>query len=329
MSLGEFDLIAKYFSTQTVLPDNGVAVGIGDDCAILDIPDGHQLAVSTDTLVSGIHFFADVDPYRLGYKALAVNLSDLAAMGAIPKWASLAITLPEMNEQWVAAFSRGFFDLANRFNVTLVGGDTTKGPLSITVSVKGIVPRGAALLRNQAQYDDLICVSGHLGDGGLGLQCKQQALAVSHQSYFIDALELTDPRVDLGLQLRHLASSCMDISDGFTQDLTHILRASHCAAAIDVDKLPLSDVMLNQIKLGHLAEQQALQYALTGGDDYELVFTIAASQLTELRHLSNDKITVVGKIVDRAQINTTDTLIQLFNNKQAISFSQQGWDHFH
>ena len=329
MSLGEFDLIAKYFDTQAQLPDHGVVIGIGDDCAILDIPNGQQLAVSTDTLVSGIHFFADVDPYRLGYKTLAVNLSDLAAMGATPKWASLAITLPAMNEHWIAEFSRGFFDLANQFNVTLVGGDTTKGPLSITVSVKGIVPRGAALPRHNAQSDDLICVSGALGDGGLGLECKRQALAVTHQSYFIDALELTEPRIDLGIKLRHLASSCMDISDGLTQDLTHILKASHCAAVIDVDKLPLSDAMLNQIKLGHISEQQALQYALTGGDDYELLFTIAAPQLAKLQHLTDDKIAVVGKIVDRAKINSTDTLIQLFNNKQAISFSQQGWDHFH
>ena len=169
MSLGEFDLIKLYFQDKRVIEDNGVALGIGDDCAILDVPDGHQLAVSTDSLVCDVHFFADVDPYRLGYKALAVNLSDLAAMGATPKWVSLAITLPDMNEQWLAEFSRGFFELADSFNVSLVGGDTTKGPLSITVSVKGIIPRGLALQRDQAKVGDLICVSGTLGDGGVGL----------------------------------------------------------------------------------------------------------------------------------------------------------------
>lgn len=329
MSLGEFDLIAQYFNTQNQLSESGVVIGIGDDCAILDIPEGHQLAVSTDTLVSGIHFFADVDPYRLGYKSLAVNLSDLAAMGATPKWASLAITLPNLDENWVAEFSRGFFDLAKQFNVSLVGGDTTKGPLSITVSVKGIIPRGEALLRSEAQSDDLICVSGDLGDGGLGLQCKLQSSEIANKSYFIDALELAQPRIDLGIQLRGLASSCMDISDGLTQDLTHILKASHCLAQIDVDKLPLSDVMLKEIELSNISQEQALQYALTGGDDYELLFTISAYQLTQLNTLSRDKITVVGKIINNTQYRTTDPLIQLMKNKQLVSFSQQGWDHFH
>ena len=329
MSLGEFDLIAQYFNTQKQLPENGVVIDIGDDCAILDIPEGYQLAVSTDTLVSGVHFFADVDPYRLGYKALAVNLSDLAAMGATPKWASLAITLPDINEKWVAAFSRGFFDLAKQFNVSLVGGDTTKGPLAITVSVKGLIPRGLALLRSQAQVHDLVCVSGYLGDGGLGLQCKLQHVTPANNTYFIDALELTQPRIDLGIQLRGLASSCMDISDGLTQDLIHILKASQCVADIDVDKLPLSAGMLEEIELANITQKQALQLALTGGDDYELLFTIGSDQLAQLRRLTKDKITVIGKITHRAHDRATDPLIQLFYNQQSVSFSQQGWDHFH
>ena len=202
MSLGEFDLIQRYFTAKIANQDNGVALGIGDECALLDVPDGHQLAVSTDTLVCDVHFFADVDPYRLGYKALAVNLSDLAAMGATPKWVSLAITLPDMNESWLAAFSRGFFALADRFNVSLVGGDTTQGPLSITISVKGVIPRGQALQRSQAKVGELICVSGKLGDGGVGLSAQLQQISVTATQYFIDALELAEPCIELGIALR-------------------------------------------------------------------------------------------------------------------------------
>ncbi len=329
MSLGEFDLIKRYFQHHRAAENNGVALGIGDDCAILNVPDGHQLAVSTDSLVCDVHFFADVDPYRLGYKALAVNLSDLAAMGATPKWVSLAITLPNMDEVWLAEFSRGFFELADKFKVSLVGGDTTKGPLSITVSVKGIIPRGLALQRGQAKVGELICVSGALGDGGVGLACKLQEIQVAKQQYFIDALELTEPRVELGLLLRTLASSCIDISDGLTQDLQHILKASACSAALDIDKLPLSPVLQEEVENAAMSRKQALQYALTGGDDYELLFTISADNLCRLENLlaqdssGQTGITVIGAVCQQQQPS-----IQLFADKQPVSFSLQGWDHF-
>ena len=283
MSLSEFDLIKGYFKSKPTVADNGVSIGIGDDCAILDVPDGYQLAVSTDTLVSGVHFFADVDPYRLGYKALAVNLSDLAAMGATPKWISLAITLPEINETWVSEFSRGLFELANKYKMSLVGGDTTKGPLSITVSVKGIIPRGLALRRDNALTGDLICVSGCLGDGALGLESKLRNIPLNNTAYFIDALELTDPQIELGILLRNLASSCMDISDGLTQDLKHILNASSCSAKLELEKLPLSLALKNEVKKGYVTQQQALQFGLTGGDDYELLFTIQPHKLLNIR----------------------------------------------
>ena len=324
MSLGEFDLIKHYFQDKTVIKDNGVTLGIGDDCAILDVPDGHQLAVSTDTLVCDVHFFADVDPYRLGYKALAVNLSDLAAMGATPKWASLAITLPDMDELWLAEFSRGFFELADKFNVSLIGGDTTKGPLSITVSVKGIIPRGLALQRAQAKVGDLICVSGNLGDGGVGLACKLKEENIEDKQYFIDALELTQPRIELGILLRTLASSCIDISDGLTQDLKHILKASACGALLDIDKLPLSPALIKEVAIATVSRKHALQYALTGGDDYELLFTISADNLCQLQQKGDEQdITVIGSVCQQQQ-----PLIQLFEYKQPVSFSQQGWDHF-
>jgi thiamine-monophosphate kinase len=328
MSLGEFELIKRYFQNNTVISDNGVALGIGDDCAILDVPDGYQLAVTTDTLVSGVHFLADVDPYRLGYKALAVNLSDLAAMGATPKWVSLAITLPSLDEGWLAEFSRGFFELADKFNVTLVGGDTTSGPLSITVSVKGITLRGRAVQRSQANVDDLICVSGTLGDGGVGLACKLNELSVRAEQYFIDALELTEPRVELGLLLPGLASSCIDISDGLAQDLKHILKASHCAALLQLDKLPLSSELREEVAAARLSQKQALQYALTGGDDYELLFTISDDNFRRLQGLCGGDITVIGRVVKEPGALQNEPLIQLFLDKQLVSFAQQGWDHF-
>ncbi|WP_354625614.1 thiamine-phosphate kinase [Psychromonas sp. MME2] len=329
MSISEFDLIGQYFKNNVALVDNDVCVGIGDDCAILDVPDGFQLAVSTDTLVSDVHFFADVDPFRLGYKALAVNLSDLAAMGATPKWVSLAITLPEVNEQWLAEFSRGFFTLANQHRVSLIGGDTTHGPLSITISVKGIVPRGQALLRNKASVGELICVSGNLGDGALGLDAKQLKCALSSPELFIDALEITQPRIELGLVLRSLASSCIDISDGLIQDLQHILQASHCSANVHIDKLPFSPAMRNEINMGAINCQQASQYALTGGDDYELLFTIASEKLPQLTmqmqkaEMHDITVKVIGEITE-----PTSPQVALFENNKSVSFMTQGWDHF-
>ncbi|WP_372881360.1 thiamine-phosphate kinase [Psychromonas sp.] len=334
MSLGEFDLIDYYFKRDVCVADNGVALGIGDDCAILDIPQGYQLAVSTDSLVCGVHFFADVDPYRLGYKALAVNLSDLAAMGALAKWISLAITLPDgpafnNDPNWLAEFARGFFELADKYQVNLIGGDTTKGPLSITVSVKGIVPQGAALQRNKAKLGELICVSGDLGDGAVGLAIKLRELSVENNQYFVDALELTEPRIKLGLLLRGLASSCIDISDGLTQDLTHILKASRCSATIDIDALPLSEMLRREMSSGSLSNTLAQQYALTGGDDYELLFTISENKLDQLKQAIAQQsglmpdITVIGRTT--AQQNE---LIEFYKQNQPVIFATGGWDHF-
>ncbi|MCG6200457.1 thiamine-phosphate kinase [Psychromonas antarctica] len=328
MSLTEFDLIGHYFKDRSAT-QAGVVLGIGDDCAILDLPDGHHLAVSTDTLVGDVHFFADVDPYRLGCKALAVNLSDLAAMGATPKWVSLAITLPEVDAPWLAEFSRGFFEIADKFNVSLVGGDTTKGPLSITVSVKGIIPRGQALQRDHAVVGDLICVSGHLGDAGLGLACKLKKITAAKDRVFINALELTEPRIELGILLRGLASSCIDLSDGLTQDLKHILMASHCSAKLDLERLPLSDSLREEVQIGTLNQYAAYQYALTGGDDYELLFTISVDHLAQLNlliekgRIKTPIVTVIGAVT------TLQTpLIELFDHHKSVSLALHGWDHF-
>ncbi|KPU83021.1 thiamine monophosphate kinase [Psychromonas sp. PRT-SC03] len=326
MSLSEFDLIKKYFWKTPTKKDSTVFLGIGDDCAILDVPEGHQLLISTDTLVAGVHFFEDVDAYRLGYKSLAVNLSDLSAMGATPKWISLAITLPNVDATWLAQFSQGFFDLAKQFNVTLIGGDTTKGPLSITISVQGIVPKGDALLRSNAQVGDIVCVSGTLGDGALGLayQLSHKKLKLANAQAFVDKLELTEPRVALGLLLREHAHSCIDISDGLTQDLTHILNASNCSAQIDVDKLPLSDALQQELALVNIDPEMAMHYALMGGDDYELLFTLPQSALRILQQAMPElRITAVGKI-----IAPQTKKIQLLKYQKSFSLTLSGWDHF-
>jgi len=361
MSKGEFDIIKRYFQRPTGQSD-GVVIGIGDDCAILDVPEGHQLAVTTDSLVSGVHFFEDVDAYRLGYKSLAVNLSDLAAMGATAKWVSLAITLPNIDEVWLAEFCRGFFDLADKYNVQLIGGDTTKGPLSITVSAKGLVKTGQALTRQHAQVGDLICVSGPLGDGALGLAIKlltadslasnplvsgsvvskNEEFTVVNKQAFVDALELTEPRLTLAKLLVGYASSCIDISDGLSQDLSHILEKSRCSADVYLQDLPLSDAMLTEIKLGHIAQSQAWQYAVNGGDDYELLFTISPKKLVLLKELlktqaSEDNLACfeIGKIITASSVSSTvcsakntHPLITFIHQQQSVDIDSGGWDHF-
>ena len=347
MSQGEFDIIKRYFQRPSQKGD-GVEIGIGDDCAILDIPVGHQLAVTTDSLVSGVHFFDDVAPYRLGYKSLAVNLSDLAAMGATAKWVSLAITLPTVDETWLADFCRGFFALADKYNVQLIGGDTTKGPLSITVSAKGIVKTGEALTRSGAQVGDVICVSGCLGDGALGLAVKllsneAQQLTPENQQVFINALELTEPRLALAKLLVGYASSCIDISDGLSQDLSHILKQSQCNAEVTLAHLPFSDAMLNEIKLGHLPLSQAWQYAVNGGDDYELLFTIPADKVSAFNSLLKtqsmfDDVACyeIGKITefksftsDKSTTISSITPSILFTHlQQPVDLNSSGWDHF-
>jgi len=325
MSLGEFDLIARYFNQlDNNASESGVTVGIGDDCAILDVPDGFQLAVTTDSLVAGVHFFEDVCPYRLGYKALAVNLSDLAAIGAVPKWVSLAITLPQVEERWLSEFSRGFFELAAKHKVSLIGGDTTQGPLSITVSAKGIVPRNQALLRSGAEVGDLICVSGVLGDGALGLACKTARQVVNEPSHFVDALELTEPRNQLGVRIIKYASSCIDISDGLVQDLQHILKASQCSAEIDIEKLPLSVAMQQEISAQTISYEQACRYALIGGDDYELLFTISPESYAALCAQHNDpKVVAIGTITENK-----DAQVVLREAGEILDLTLSGWDHF-
>jgi len=271
--LSEFELIADYF-TRPVRNTERVALGIGDDCALLTPAAGMQLAVSTDMLVEGRHFFAGADPCLLGHKCLAVNLSDLAAMGAKPLAFTLALALPEANPAWLSEFSRGMLKLADLHQCELIGGDTTKGPLTISITIFGEVRLGSALRRADAQVGDDIWVSGTLGDARLALAGYRQEIVLGQDELTQAATRMhaPTPRIALGLHLRGIAHAAIDISDGLRGDLQHILDASHVGATLQVDALPLGTMLAHQ--------PQALQrrYALAGGDDYELCFTAPGEQ---------------------------------------------------
>lgn len=317
--MGEFELIRRYFQRPVRRKD--VVLGSGDDCALLSVPADALLAVSTDTLVAGVHFFADMDPVKLGHKALAVNLSDLAAMGAEPRWVSLALTLPEIHENWVAGFAEGFLALADFYNVELIGGDMTRGPLSITVSIQGVVPERGVLRRNGAQPGDAVFVTGQLGDAALALQhCLGKChVAPELLPAVISRLEQPEPRILTGMALRNLASSCLDISDGLSSDLQHILKASGVSAQIELSQLPLSPA------LSDLPNEQAWQLALAGGDDYELCFTLPESQRGMLQlalQAAAVPVTEIGRIV------AGEPHIQWLQQGQPQALVLQGWDHF-
>jgi len=290
--MNEFEVIKKFFQ-KPMKPFNSVILGIGDDCALLKPIPGQVLAVSTDTLVEGAHFFSDTHPEDLGYKSLAVNLSDLAAMGATPAWATLALTLPEENENWLIAFCRGFFELANRYNVSLVGGDLTRGPLTITIQIMGFTSEETALRRDKAKVGDAIYVSGTLGDAAAALAfLKEKKFSEDQESLqiLLNRLHRPDPRVELGLALQGKAHAAIDISDGLIGDLTHILEQSHVGATLFLDKLPLSGALRRMVSI-----DQAYEFALSGGDDYELCFTWPEHE-TFLSPLINLPCTCIGKI---------------------------------
>jgi thiamine-monophosphate kinase len=275
---GEFDLIDHYFARHRENRAD-VSLGIGDDAALLSVPQGQSLVVTVDTLVAGVHFPLQTTAAAIGHKALAVNLSDLAAMGATPAWLTLALTLPQADDTWLSEFAQGFFALADEFNVQLVGGDTTRGPLSISVQALGWVPEGEALTRSGARPGDVILVTGTLGDAGGGLQLRQgQAqVAEAQAEVLLQRLDRPTPRLAAGQALRGLASATIDISDGLGADLGHILDASGAGAEVLVDALPLSPA------LQALGRDTACQLAATSGDDYELCFTVAADRVEEAR----------------------------------------------
>lgn len=320
--LGEFNLIDKYFSHQPV-ERKDVYLAIGDDCALVKPPENVRIAISTDTLVAGIHFLPDANPAWIAHKALASNISDLTAMGATPAWVSLALTLPEVNEEWLAPFCRGFFELANYYNVKLIGGDTTKGPLSITLTVHGFVPADKALLRSGAKVGDWIYVTGQLGDSKAGLDVILDD--TQRVRPFADELErrhfLSVPRVLVGQALLNIASAAIDISDGLISDLQHILTQSNVGASIDVDCLPTSSELL--AFCNHDASV-AQCYALTSGEEYELCFTVAQENRGALESALSHTGTAVSCI---GQIRAKGQLV-LHNKGTPVIWDLKGYDHF-
>lgn len=323
--MSEFDLIQRYFTRATP----GAVLGVGDDAALLRVGHGMELAVSTDMLVGGTHFLPDADPFLLGHKTLAVNLSDLAAMGAQPRWALLSLSLPQADESWLQKFSEGFFALADQHGVELVGGDTTCGPLNLCVTIMGEVPQGAALRRGGAQPGDDIWMSGCLGDAALALAHLQGKVNLSAADFSscARALHQPTPRIELGLALRGVAHSSIDISDGLLADLGHILECSKVGAEIQFDALPISDVLrslpINIKPYGNTP--LALRCALAGGDDYELCFTasmVHRSAVEDISHRINLPLTRIGAIVAGSDciVRTADGSI--------INTGESGYDHF-
>lgn len=304
--MNEFALIQHYFNQSA--PTTSLICAIGDDAAIVQPPAGQQLVISTDTLVAGRHFSLKTSAHAIGWKAAAVNLSDIAAMGATPYGVLLALSLPEFSDSWLAEFSQGFFACCG--SIPLIGGDTTKSPvLSITVTALGWVPNHQAILRNNAQVNDLIVVSNTLGDAAYALHHPNSVL--QHR------LDYPQPQLQLGLALRGYAHSMLDISDGLAQDLGHILTASQVSGMLDLENLPLSNV------LQQLPAPQAWQLALCGGDDYELCFTITPQRLEQfyLEYGSRYQLQVIGKI-------GSGSGLQLQHHGQPIMMNLQGYQHF-
>jgi thiamine-monophosphate kinase len=314
-ALGEFDLIRRYFERRDSEARNeqqGVLLGIGDDAALLRLPEGSDLVAAVDTLVAGRHFLPSTDAHSIGHRALAVNLSDLAAMGATPAWATLALTMPSADAAWLQRFSSGLLDLAREHGVRLVGGDTTRGPLTVSVQILGSVPPGAALRRSGGKPGDLLAVSGTLGDSGAGLAF---ATAAPHDvdRAVVDALirrfEYPAPRVRLGLAARHVASAALDLSDGLVGDLPKLAGASGVHARVQVEKLPLSADLRAAV-----SETRARDWALAAGDDYELLLAVSPAMYPKLEAAAR-------------RLNLTLTIIGELSSGSGVSWSLRGADY--
>ena len=314
----EFDLIRNHFTR----PAPQTLLSIGDDAALISVSPGMELAISADMLIADTHFFADADPYQLGWKSLAVNLSDMAAMGALPRWATLAIALPKADYGWITQFSDGFFACAGKYQIDLIGGDTTRGPLAISVQIMGEVPSKKALRRSGAKAGDEIWVSGTLGNAALALAALQgrYPLTESQLAACLPALNSPHPRVELGLALRQLANSAIDISDGLLADLGHILECSNVGAELRLQDIPCATIVSN-----HLAEQSVQSMVLAGGDDYELCFTVPAADHAEITSLSKQlglPLSCIGTIT------AVSGLIVRNADNAIINIKETGFDHF-
>ena len=310
MPLTEFSLIQRFFTRQRV-KNPSTRLSIGDDCALLSVPDGYELAVTTDTMVEAVHFFAGTDPEQLGHKLLAVNLSDLASMGAKPLSVTLALTLPKVDENWLAAFAKGFLGLAERYSVDLIGGDTTSGPLTLTVQAMGLVPKGKALMRSSARPGDFIYLTGSLGEAGLGLKIVQ-GYRCAHPDAALTRFNRPDPQIDAGLALTGIANACIDVSDGLAGDLGHILEQSRVGARLDWDTLPLSEAVR-----AYINDTGDWLMPLIAGDDYELCFTVSPEKAALLT-------------IDCTKIGVIEAApgLRLYKSGAVQPLTSNGYEHF-
>jgi thiamine-monophosphate kinase len=321
MAQSEFELIDKDFS-RLGAERTDVRIGVGDDGAVVVPPASRELVLVTDTLVEGVHFPLGSAAASIGHRAFAVNLSDLAAMGAEPAWALLALTLPGPDEPWLGEFARAAGDICRRYGVALIGGDTTRGPLSLTVTLAGIVPIGVALERRGGQAGDAVFVTGSPGDAAAGLALEQGRLHVPDamsQQILRDRFLFPTPRCEVGIELRGLASACIDVSDGLGGDLEKLCAASGCGAELDAAALPVSDSLLAAV-----GREAAREYALTGGDDYELLFTVPLARLGAMTNAiarGLGPVTRIGSLV-------TGSGVRVFSRGGVMQVSGAGFDHF-
>ena len=325
--MSEFNIIKRYLDALSI--DDSVVLGVGDDAAVLECPAGYQLVQTVDTMVKGVHFDDSFAPEDLAHKLLHVNLSDIAAMGAQPKWATVALTLPSIEESWLARFSQYFHAHCQKYALNLVGGDTTQGSLSVTMNLTGIVKKGEFLTRHGAKAGDDIYVSGSLGDAALALSLVECSTALANQSEeleyissLVNRLKRPTARLTLGEKLYGAASSCIDLSDGLIADLMHICEKSQCGARLFVEKIPLSAVYQE-----HFADSEIdLDFALNGGDDYELCFTVDKSKnkyIQNLKSISSCDISLIGEI-----FSTETPAITTILNGENYRCHRPGWEHF-
>jgi len=319
MSILEFDVIKQYFSKITSTKNSSkIPLAIGDDAAIVASSQNKALVICTDTLNEAIHFPVNTSAYHIGYKALAVNLSDLAAMGAKPEWFTLNVSLPDIDEKWIASFSEGLAELASCYKLDLIGGDTTRGPLSVTITLAGYLEVGQALMRSNACVGDKIYLTGCTGEAAYGLSCIQNDKVSSpDNAYFIERLNKPTAHVELGMALVDIANACIDVSDGLLADVLHLSEASEKGIQIDLNSIPLPDIE---------DSTQAQKFALSGGDDYELVFTIAEENIPEMETRiqsinKNLAVTCIGRVVEGEGL-------QVFENNKRIDISSKGYQHF-
>ncbi|MBV9576712.1 MAG: thiamine-phosphate kinase [Gammaproteobacteria bacterium] len=319
--MNEFEIINHFF-TKDAHPRTDVIQGIGDDAAVVKVLPDHELVITTDTLIAGTHFPETTSAFDVGHKSLAVNLSDLAAMGATPAWVTLAISLPKEDTAWLEQFCQGFFSLAKQYDVRLIGGDLTHGPLTMTITAMGLTPSHTAILRSQAKPGDLIYVTGTLGDAGLALAFLQKKMlleSMEAQAVLV-RLNRPEPRVACGEQLRQIANAAIDISDGLIADLGHLLQQSHVGARVNVNRLPLSSI------LQRLPSLQAIELALTAGDDYELCFTVPPENCSKLEAALAPlgcAFTCIGEIIAQPGLTLHDN-----EGNTYYALATEGYQHF-